>query len=558
MSNVTCGTDWRTIDWKKVNQEVRNLRLRIYRAAKQNDLKKVRSLQRLMLRSYANRLLSVRRVTQLNAGKDTPGVDKLTIKTPEARGKFADMLKVYEIWKAKPVRRVYIPKTNGKKRPLGIPVMLDRAVQAMVKNALEPYWESKFECGSYGFRPGRGCHDAIEAIYNNAKGDSRNKKKFVLDADIKGAFDNINHKYLLEAIGNFPSRELIKQWLKAGYVEMGKFHTVESGTPQGGVISPLLANVALHGMEEALGIKFRYIKSKGVFESKSKRALVRYADDFVVLTETLKEAEECKRILEVWLIERGLEFSKEKTRIVSLTEGFNFLGFNVRRYEVEDRRSKLKLLIKPSKESVQKFRDNLKESWMKLVGFDADLVVKSLNPKIKGWGNYFRVGVSAETFYELDAWIYGRVLRWAKRTHPKKNLGWIRKRYFTNNKPGTSWGKFGDKASGVYLALLGEIKIKRHIKVVGNYSPDDPELKDYWETRMSKDVKSLAKSRQILAKRQRGKCTVCGDSLLNGEELHAHHIVPRSEGGKDKYDNLNLVHLYCHQQIHSKKSLVSS
>lgn len=349
MSNVTCGTDWRTIDWKKVNQYVTNLRLRIYRAAKQNDLKKVRSLQRLMLRSYANRLLSIRRVTQVNAGKDTPGVDKITIKTPEARGKFADMLKVYEIWKAKPVRRVYIPKTNGKKRPLGIPVMLDRAVQAMVKNALEPYWESKFECSSYGFRPGRGCHDAIEAIYNNARGDSRNKKKFVLDADIKGAFDNINHDYLLETIGNFPSRELIKQWLKAGYVEMGKFHTVESGTPQGGVISPLLANVALHGMEKALDIRWRYRKDRNVFESQSRRALVRYADDFVVFTETLEDAQLSKQILEEWLGKRGLEFSETKTRITSLTEGFNFLGFNVRCYEVEDRRSKLKLLIKPSK-----------------------------------------------------------------------------------------------------------------------------------------------------------------------------------------------------------------
>ncbi|MGB3204066.1 MAG: group II intron reverse transcriptase/maturase [Crinalium sp.] len=556
MSNVTCGTDWRTIDWKKVNQYVTNLRLRIYRAAKQNDLKKVRSLQKLMLRSYANRLLSVRRVTQVNAGKDTPGVDKLTVKTPEAKGKFTDMLKVYEIWKAKPVRRVYIPKTNGKKRPLGIPVMIDRAVQAMVKNALEPYWESKFEGTSYGFRPGRGCHDAIEAIYNNAKGDSRSLKQFVLDADIKGAFDNINHDYLLETIGNFPSRELIKQWLKAGYVEMGKFHTVESGTPQGGVISPLLANVALHGMEEALGIKWRYRKDRDVFESKSNRALVRYADDFVVIVETQEEAEKCKQILEEWLKIRGLEFSKEKTQIVSLTEGFNFLGFNVRRYEVKDRRSNLKLLIKPSNESKQKFRDNLKESWMKLIGFDVDLVLRKLNPKLKGWGNYFRVGVSAETFYKLDAWMFRRALRWAKRAHPTKSWGWIRKKYFTSKSK--SWGKFGDKETGILLTLLGEIKIKRHVMVKGTHSPDNPELKDYWETRRSKDIKSLSKSHQVLAKRQKGRCPVCKDSLVNGEELHAHHIIPRSEGGNDKYNNLNLVHLYCHQQIHSKKSLVSS
>lgn len=556
MSNVTYGTDWRAIDWKKVNQYVTNLRLRIYRAAKQNDLKKVRSLQRLMLRSYANRLLSVRRVTQVNAGKNTPGVDKLTIKTPEERGKFADLLKVYEIWKAKPVRRVYIPKANGKKRPLGIPVMLDRAVQAMVKNALEPYWESKFECSSYGFRPGRGCHDAIEAIYNNAKGDSKSRKKFVLDADIKGAFDNINHEYLMSTIGNFPAKSLIKQWLKAGYVEMGKFHEVESGTPQGGVISPLLANVALHGMEKALSIRWRYRKDRDVFENMSRRALVRYADDFVVFTETIEDAEECKRVLEQWLKMRGLEFSKEKTRICSLNDGFNFLGFNIKRYKVIDRRSELKLLIKPSAESINKFRENLKEEWMKLIGFDVDLVLMKLNPKIKGWGNYFRIGVAAEIFYKLDAWMFKRIMRWTKRSHPTKSYRWIRQKYFTSK--GKEWGKFGNKETQNYLSALGEIKIKRHIMVKGSFSPDDPEQKEYWNARRSKDIKSLAKSKQILARRQEGKCGVCGDSLVNGEELHTHHIIPRSEGGNDKYENLCLVHLYCHQQIHSKKSLVSS
>lgn len=190
-------------------------------------------------------------------------------------------------------------------------------------------------------------------------------------------------------------------------------------------------------------------------------------------------------------------------------------------------------------------------------GYNAEVLVHKLNPKIKGWGNYFRSGVSAETFYELDAWMFRRVLRWAKRTHPNKSLGWIRGRYFTN-KGGKSWGKFGDKESGVMLTLLGEIKIKRHIMVKGSFSPDDPELKDYWETRRSKDIKSLTKSKQILARRQMGRCPMCGDSLVNGEELHTHHVIPRSEGGTDKYENLSLIHLYCHQQIHSRKSLVSS
>lgn len=555
MTNVTAGTDWSSVNWQKVNKTVTNLRQRIYRAAKQGDLKKVRSLQRLMLRSYANRLQSVRKVTQINAGKNTPGVDKLTIKTSEERSKFADDLKEYQSWKVKPVRRVYIPKANGKKRPLGIPVMTDRAIQAMVKNALEPYWESKFEGSSYGFRPGRGCHDAIQAIYNSAKGHIWSKRKYVLDADIKGAFDNISHEYLLKAIGNFPARELIKQWLKAGYLEVGKLYQVDSGTPQGGVISPLLANVALHGMEEALGIKRVYRKHKDVFEIQSHRAMVRYADDFVVFTETEEDAQTCKRILTEWLNQRGLEFSEEKTKIVSLNEGFNFLGFHVKRYKVIDRQSNHKLLIKPSNEAIQKFKDNLKIEFLRLRGQNVARVIKTLNPKIRGWGNYFKIGVATETFDGLDNWMLKRCLRWARRTHSTKSLGWIRRKYFNVGfqRGSQAWGLLRDKETDVKLLALGSIKIQRHIVVKGTYSPDDPDLEDYWKTRRSREIKALPQGKRTLAIKQQGRCSVCGDWLLNGENLHTHHRVPKSQGGSDRYDNLELMHLYCHQQIHSKK-----
>jgi RNA-directed DNA polymerase len=266
-------TDWNTVDWHQEELRVRNLRQRIFRATQAGDWKRVRSLQKLTLRSRANALVSVRRVAQLNAGKNTPGVDKVLLKTPAARGRMVDLLVLHRPWTAKPARRVYIPKANGKLRPLGIPVILDRCVQAMVKNALEPSWEARFEGCSYGFRPGRGCHDAIEKIFKIAS--PKNRKKWVLDADIKGAFDHISHEHLLETIGRVPGYELIKQWLKAGYVDKGVFHETEAGTPQGGVISPLLANIALHGMEEALEIKHR---KRG--ELDSKRALVRYADDF--------------------------------------------------------------------------------------------------------------------------------------------------------------------------------------------------------------------------------------------------------------------------------------
>jgi RNA-directed DNA polymerase len=246
-------TDWNAINWRKANRAVRNLRHRIFRAAQEGNLKRVHSLQKLMLKSYSNRLVSVRRVTQMNTGKNTPGVDKLVVKTPAARGRMVDTLAHYTLWKAKPAKRVYIPKANNKVRPLGIPAVFDRCLQAMVKNALEPAWEARFEGSSYGFRPGRSCHDAIEKIYGLAR--PNKTKKWILDADIRGAFDHISHDYLLKIIGPVPGKELIKQWLKAGYVEHGTFHATEQGTPQGGVVSPLLANIALHGMEEAIGVK---------------------------------------------------------------------------------------------------------------------------------------------------------------------------------------------------------------------------------------------------------------------------------------------------------------
>ena len=303
------ATDWNAIDWHQQERRVRNLRQRIFRATRAGEWKRVRSLQKLMLRSRANRLVSVRRVAQLNQGKNTPGVDKVLLKTPAARGRMVDHLAHYQLWTAKPARRVYIAKANGKLRPLGIPVMIDRCIQSMIKNALEPSWEARFEGCSYGFRPGRGCHDAIEKIYGLARPNKR--KKWILDADIKGAFDNISHEYLLTTIGRVPGCELIKQWLKAGYVDKGVFHETEAGTPQGGVISPLLANIALHGMEEALEIKHR---KRG--ELDSKRAIVRYADDFCVFCESQEDAEASKQILTEWLSKRGLVLSPEKTQVV--------------------------------------------------------------------------------------------------------------------------------------------------------------------------------------------------------------------------------------------------
>jgi RNA-directed DNA polymerase len=502
-------------------------------------------------------------VTQVNAGKNTPGVDKLVIKTPEARAELVKEISTLALWKAKPARRIYIPKANGKLRPLGIPVIKDRCLQAMVKNALEPEWEAKFEGISYGFRPGRSCHDAIAKIYSIATPNKR--KRWVVDADIKGAFDNISHQYLETAIGYFPAREMIRQWLKAGYMEKGQFHETETGTPQGGVASPLLANIALHGIEEALTtyrilrdgrrIKTRdgvWYRKDGEGSQLGRRTAVRYADDFAVFCESREDAEKVVNILTEWLKERGLVLSPEKTRIVHLSEGFDFLGFNIRQFKTRTRKSGWKLLIRPSKESVKKIREKLRIKWRSLRGREVSIVLKELNPIIRGWANYFRIGVSYRTFSALDHWMVHKAIRYAKRTHPTKPKYWWQAKYFgqLNNKRKDQW-VFGDKRAGAHLLMFKWHKIERHILIKGKASPDNPELREYWEHRKMMKVKDLTPSRQKVAKAQNGVCPICGDWLFNEEELHNHHKKPKSEGGGNCYDNLILVHLYCHQQIHS-------
>jgi RNA-directed DNA polymerase len=539
-------TEWQSVDWRKVNRNVRNLRQRIFRATKTGDWDKVQSLQRLMLRSYSNTLLSVRRVTQVNQGRNTPGVDKVIIKSPEGRARLADLLMTYQPWKAKPTRRVYIPKASGKLRPLGIPTVLDRCLQARIKNALEPSWEARFEGISYGFRPGRGCHDAITRIYLICT--PHRKKKWVLDADIKGAFDNISHDHLCTTIGPFPATEMIRQWLKAGYMEEKVFHDTDKGTPQGGVISPLLANIALHGMSEALGI--RYLPSGELHES-SKRNLVRYADDFVVFCETKEDAEKAKEDLKPWLATRGLQLSEEKTRVVHLTEGFNFLSYSVRHYKAGDRQTGLILLIKPSKEAIRELQKKLKEKWRALTGKSPEEVINELNPVIRGWANYHRVNVASQTFTYLDHWNFRHEVNWAKRKHRSKGWKWIKQKYWgkLNKKRNDHW-VFGDKRTGAYLDRFNWHNIKRHVLVRGTASPDDPGLKDYWTKRNAEKSKDLSSSKQWISKRQGHVCPNCGEALYNEEELHRDRIVPGTQGGRYTYDNIRLVHVECHKQIH--------
>jgi RNA-directed DNA polymerase len=548
-ANVTQRpTEWLSVNWRKAYRVVKNLRQRIFKATRCHDWSRVRNLQRLLLKSYSNVLLAVRRVTQLNTGKDTPGIDKLLVKTGPAKAALVDALKQSIPWQPLPARRVYIPKRNGKRRPLGIPSIIDRCLQAMVKAALEPCWEAQFEPTSYGFRPGRSAHDAIACIYVTAN--PTNHKKWVVDADIAGCFDTIDHTFLLNQVGNFPARGLIAQWLKAGYLEDGVFHPTAAGTPQGGIISPLLANIALHGMEAALDIH-RYVQ--GAVKKGTQRRVIRYADDFVVFCESRQAAEQTQIDLQRFLGLRGLRLSEEKTRIVHLSEGFDFLGFNIRHYRSGTTRTGWKLLIKPAKKSVSAFRQKLQQTFKRLHGSNARCLIKVLNPILRGWANYYRGVVSSKIFQKLGHDIFWKLRRWISKTHPTKSYTWRDCRYWAEHPayPGSQWS-FVDKDTGMVLYRLGSTRIQRHVLIQGDASPDNPDFKDYFEQRnqRSKHVENYPKAAQRVIRKQQARCPNCGQSLFNGESIHIHHKTPRCQGGTNHSSNLVAVHLVCHSQLH--------
>jgi RNA-directed DNA polymerase len=354
----------------------------------------------------------------------------------------------------------------------------------------------------------------------------------------------------MRQIGQFPARGVIAQWLKAGYLEKGVIHPTEAGTPQGGVISPLLANIALHGMEAALGIS-RY--AQGCIKKDVNRVIVRYADDFVVLCDSKTEAQQAQADLQRFLSLRGLSLSEEKTRIGHLSEGFDFLGFNIRHYPSRNARSGWKLLIKPARKSIAAFREKLQDTFRRLHGNNATALIQVLNPILRGWANYYRSVVSSETFDQLESYIFWKVRRWISKTHPNQSFTWRNQRYWGQHPayPGSRWS-FVDPNTGMVLYRMGYTSIQRHVLIQGDASPDNPELREYFEQRnqRSRQIGDYPQSAQRIIQLQKAKCPHCGQSLLNGEEVHIHHKTPRQQGGTNHVSNLMAVHLVCHTQLH--------
>jgi RNA-directed DNA polymerase len=562
------GDAWERVDWRRCEEEVRRLRSRIFKAVQERDMATAVDLQKLMLRSWHDTLVSVRQVTQRNTGRKTAGIDGLVALTSQARAEMA--VRVHATMgshQPSPVRRVYIPKASDKTkmRPLGIPVILDRCHQARVRNALEPEWEARFEPRSYGFRPGRGCHDAIGSLFNTLCG--KGKRVWILDADLAGAFDKIDHEHLLKAIGGFPARGMIAGWLRAGIFEAGKgYSPTEEGTPQGGVISPLLLNIALHGLEEAAGVRYRTGSHAREFKADSP-ALTRYADDLVVCCHSRQDAEQVKARLAEWLEPRGLAFNEAKTRIVPVTEGFDFLGFNLRRYPNG------KLLIKPSATAIKRFRDRLAKEFRSLRGSNVAAVLAKIAPIVRGWVAYYRTVVSTRVFAALTDYLWKLTYKWACWSHPNKPRHWIIGRYFGKfSKFRNDQWVFGDKDTGAYLPKPSWTDIVRHTLVKGGASPGDPALAGYWAQRRQKVKPPLDSYTVRLLSRQDGRCSLCGENLLTPDQLPqspqgwehwflqvtkkaitadylVHHDTPSAARG----NRTHLVHATCHRTKHPSR-----
>ena len=480
----TCS-DWEAINWRTVEHNVRRLQVRIVKAVQQKRWNKVKALQHLLTHTASGKLLAVRRVTE-NNGRRTPGVDGELWDTSHKKLQGVMSLRARG-YHPKPQRRIYIPKANGKLRPLGIPTMRDRAMQALYLLALDPIAETTADGGSYGFRQGRSCADAIERCFVAL---CHRNPSWVLEGDIKGCFDNISHQWLLD---NVPiDKSILRKWLKSGYLEKQLFFDTISGTPQGGIISPVLANIALNGLERCLRERFP-VQGKGAERGRAAQVhLIRYADDFVITGHSKELLETAvKPLVESFLIQRGLVLSPEKTLITHVTGGFDFLGQNIRRYPNG------KLLIKPARKSVESLLTKAKQIIREHLGRVAHLLITRLNAVIRGWANYHRHVVSKRVFARLDAAIFRMLWRWARARHRRKGSRWIKQKYF-ERVGNRDWWFFGDfrAANGnsvrARLFHAASVRIVRHVQVHSGLNPYDPQWTSYLSRRTGRCAASSA------------------------------------------------------------------
>ena len=539
--------DWHSINWKAVYRNVRRLQARIVKAVREGRWNKVKALVYLLTHSFSGRALAILRVIS-NSGARTPGVDGILWNTPEAKSAAFKTLHRHG-YRPQPLRRVYIPKSNGKRRALGIPTMADRAMQALYLLGLDPIAETLADSHSYGFRLERCCADALDQCHEILKGPYG--PNWIFEGDIKACFDRISHNWLLDHIPM--DKELLRKWLKAGFLEKHVLFATTEGTPQGGIASPALANRALDGLQQLLEQRFSNTRRR---RKECKVHLVRYADDFIITgTSQVLLKQEVQPLVEHFLRQRGLELSHEKTRITHIKNGFDFLGQTVRRFRCG------KVLIKPSKRSVKTFLAKIQETIDNSGDMTAGDLIRRLNQQIKGWTMYHRYAVSKRIFAAVDSRIFWKLKRWCHRRHRQKSWKWIKKKYFqqVGHRNWVFTGTIRDstgKAWPIQLMNAAGVQILRWVKIRSAANPYDPEWELYLEERLAWKLNHTLAGRgriEYLWKEQQGCCVVCGQALHTEEQpWHIHHRVWRSRGGQETCDNLEVLHANCHRQVHAK------